>query len=318
MEFELITRYFTRSTRRPDVIQGIGDDCALLRVPAGMELAVTMDTLVSGVHFPMDTKPYAIGWKTLAVSLSDLAAIGAEPAWATLALTLPEANEVWLDAFSRGLFDLAKQYNVALVGGDTTRGSLAITLQAHGFVPPGQSLRRAGAQAGDLIYVTGTLGDATVGLDLRQGRRYGPMALTDRKYLLNRLDQPQPQVAAGIALRGIASAAVDISDGLGADLGHILEASGGVGALIGLEYLPRSSALKKLTVPWEKIMAGGDDYELCFTVPPAREKLLEQALIAVGCDFSLIGWIQPSPGIVGIDAESQLVKIGATGYRHFP
>ncbi|CAK0740917.1 thiamine monophosphate kinase [Gammaproteobacteria bacterium] len=316
MEFALIARYFTRPARRPDVLQGIGDDCALLRVPAGMELAVTIDTLVSGVHFPVDTSPYAIGWKTLAVSLSDLAAMGAVPAWVTLALTLPEADGVWLDAFSRGLFDLADQYDLALVGGDTTRGPLAITLQAHGFIPPGQSLRRTGAQAGDLIYVTGTLGDAAVGLELRLGRWSGSVTSVDGDYLSNRLDLPQPRVLAGLALRGIASAAIDLSDGLGADLGHILEASV-VGARVYLNRLPCSPALKRLTVPWEKIMAGGDDYELCVTVPPVRQKLFDQALATAGCDFTLIGEIQAAPGIIWVDAKGEAVEIDATGYRHF-
>ncbi|CAK0758508.1 thiamine monophosphate kinase [Gammaproteobacteria bacterium] len=317
MEFELIARFFTRPTQRFDVVQGVGDDCALLQVPAGMELAVTMDTLVEGVHFPKDTDPYAIGWKVLAVSLSDLAAMGAAPAWATLALTLPEAEEAWLRDFSRGLFELADQYDLALVGGDTTRGPLSITLQAHGFVPSGRALRRSGARPGDLVYVTGTLGDAAVGLALRQGRWEGPVAATDRDYLVGRLDRPQPRVAAGLALRGIASAAIDLSDGLVADLGHILGASK-VGATIHLQYLPRSSALKGLTVPWEKVVGGGDDYELCITIPPTQQEWLRRIQATAGCDFTLIGEIGLSPGIVWMDAKGRTVNIRATGFRHFP
>ncbi|CAK0756733.1 thiamine monophosphate kinase [Gammaproteobacteria bacterium] len=315
-EFELISRYFTRPSRRTDVVRGVGDDCAIVRVPAGMELAVTIDTLISGVHFPPETDPYAIGWKVLAVSLSDLAAMGADPAWATLALTLPEVNEDWLRAFSQGLFDLANQYNLTLIGGDTTRGPLAITLQAHGFVPLGQALERSGAQAEDLIYVTGTLGDATIGLELSQGRWSNPIIAADTAYLSSRLDYPQPRVVAGRALRGIASAAIDLSDGLVADLGHILSASA-VGAVVYLECLPLSPALKKLTVPWEKIVGGGDDYELCFTLPPERQEELERISATVGCNFTLIGTIRKSLGISWLDAGNQVVNINTIGFRHF-
>jgi thiamine-monophosphate kinase len=311
-EFDIITRYFTRPSRRPDVVLGVGDDGALLRVPAGMELVVTIDTLVSGIHFPPATDPYDIGWKTLAVSLSDLAAMGAEPAWATLALTLPEADAAWLTAFSRGLFDLADQYGVALIGGDTTRGPLAVTLQAHGLVPTGQALRRAGARPGDRVYVTGTLGDAT--LALPQDRR-DPSA--EVAYLLGRLDRPTPRVAAGLALRGIASAVIDISDGLGADLGHILEASG-VGAVVWLERIPRSPALKALSPSWEIVTAGGDDYELCVVIPHDRLDQLSQVWPAAGCDLTPIGEIQTSPGLIWLDAEGNPALFANTGFRHFP
>lgn len=317
MEFDLIERYFSRSSRRTDVALGGGDDCALLRVPTGKELAVTMDTLVSGVHFPQDTEPYAIGWKSLAVSLSDLAAMGAEPAWVTLSLTLPEANEDWLNAFSHGLFDLADQYDLELVGGDTTRGPLSITLQAHGLIPPGYALRRAGAQVGDLIYVTGTIGDAALGLALRQRQKTEHLAPADRVYLLERLERPQPRIAVGISLRGIASAAIDLSDGLVSDLGHILKASK-VGAVVYLECLPRSSALKKLQVPWEMVVGGGDDYELCFTIPPTRQELLNQMAASVNCNFTFIGTIQASQGIIWNDGNGQAIHIDATGFRHFP
>ena len=317
MEFEMIAHYFTRPSQRQDVVQGIGDDCALLRVPAGMELAVTIDTLVGGVHFLQDANPYAIGWKSLAVSLSDLAAMGAEPAWATLALTLPEASTSWLAAFSRGLFDLADQYGLALVGGNTSRGPLSITVQAHGFVPQGTALCRRGAAVGDLIYVTGTLGDAAVGLDLCLGHEPASVAPTARDYLLTRLNQPEPRVAVGLALRGIASSAIDLSDGLVADLGHVLLASG-VGATVDLARIPRSAALKGLIIPWEKVVGGGDDYELCFTVPPNRQGQLEAALHDVGCAYTPIGVITSRNGLEWCDATGQAVVIAATGYRHFP
>ncbi len=311
LEFALIARHFTRPSQRVDVVQGIGDDCALLRVPSGMELAITIDTLVGGVHFLLDSDPYGIGWKTLAVSLSDLAAMGAEPAWATLALTLPDVNEPWLQAFSSGLFELADQYNVALVGGNTSRGPLSIALQAHGFTPPGQAIRRAGAEPGDLIYVTGTLGDAAVGLDVRLGRLDVPIPPEEAAYLCARLERPEPRVAAGLALRGIASSAIDLSDGLVADLGHILKASQ-VGAVINLDSIPRSTVLRGLSVPWEKIVGGGDDYELCFTVPPDR-----QALISPTINKTPIGVIQSEPGIRWCDAKGHAVRIEATGFRHF-
>ena len=273
---------------------------------------------MGGVHFLVESDPYAIGWKTVAVSLSDLAAMGAEPAWATLALTVPEAHASWLQAFSRGLFDLAEMHNLALVGGNTSRGPVSLTLQAHGFVPPGQALRRSGAQPGDILYVTGTLGDAALGLDLCLGRVQEAFTPADSASLVGRLERPQPRVATGLALRGIASAAIDLSDGLVADLGHILTASQ-VGATVYLERIPRSPALQRYTVPWEKLVAGGDDYELCFTVPPNRQDVLTQTLARLGAvACTPIGVIEPHPGIAWIDATGCPVDIQATGFRHFP
>ncbi|MGD2111948.1 MAG: thiamine-phosphate kinase, partial [Gammaproteobacteria bacterium] len=235
-EFDIIRRYFMpRGAGRDDVIAGVGDDAAVLRVPAEHELVVCMDTLVGDVHFPQATAPNAIGHKALAVNLSDLAAMGAEPAWATLALTLPENDADWLEQFSRGFFALAERYNVQLIGGDITRGPLSVTVQAHGFVPGGKALRRAGARPGELVCVTGTLGDAALAL-----------RLADRApaLLRQRLDYPEPRVAAGIVLRDRASAVIDVSDGLLADLGHLLEADG-LGAALRIGDLPRSAEFLK-------------------------------------------------------------------------
>ncbi|CAK0759752.1 thiamine monophosphate kinase [Gammaproteobacteria bacterium] len=315
-EFELIFRYFTRTTNRNDVICGVGDDGAVLQVPPEMQLVVTTDTLVNGVHFPEETPSYDIGWKSLAVSLSDLAAMGAEPAWITLALTLPEADEAWLQGFSQGLFDLADRHHVALVGGDTTRGTLSISLQAMGFVPFGKALLRSGARLGDQIYVTGTLGDAAIGLDILQ--YVGAMSATERDFFISRLNRPTPRVQVGLALRPFANAAIDLSDGLGADLGHILKASGqNLGATIYLESLPRSVALKNDSIPWEKIIGGGDDYELCFTVSPDQVGRLEEIQSTLDCPLTWIGQICDSSRITWIDKNGNSVRMAKTGFAHF-
>ncbi|MGD8630613.1 MAG: thiamine-phosphate kinase, partial [Gammaproteobacteria bacterium] len=232
-EFDIIGRYFRRQpVKRKDVLTGIGDDAAVLHLPVDRELLLCIDTLVAGVHFPAGTPAAAIGHKALAVNLSDLAAMGAEAAWATLALTLPEPDPVWLEAFSGGFFALAGRHRVQLVGGDTTRGPLTVTVQAHGFAPQGQALRRTGARPGDRIYVTGTLGDAGLALHLRDAAA---------AELRVRLDYPEPRLDAGSLLRGLASAVIDISDGLLADLGHLLEDKG-LGASLQVDGLPRSRA----------------------------------------------------------------------------
>lgn len=313
-EFALIERFFVRqSIRRGDVRLGIGDDCAVLLVPAGEGLAVTIDTLVSGVHFPDGFDPEDIGHRLLAVNLSDLAAMGAEPAWATLALTLPAADETWLAAFAQGLFALAQQFGVQLVGGNTTRGPLSVTLQAHGFIPLGQELRRTGARPGDLICVTGTLGDAALGLAVLQGR--AQLSDPHRAFVLRRFGRPEPRVAAGQALRGLATSAIDVSDGLLADLGHILTASG-VGALVELQHLPLSDAVqvqRDLELP----LGGGDDYELCVTVPRGAFERARAAVEATGCRFTRIGEIQAEPGLRCLDARGSPYLPAVTGYDHF-
>lgn len=318
-EFNLIERYFTaRGVRRDDVVLGVGDDCALLRVPAGMELAVSIDALVEGRHYPQGTDAAAVGHKALAVGLSDLAAMGAEPAWATLALSLPEADETWLQGFADGLFSLARRFRVQLVGGDTVRGPRVISLQLHGFVPQGQALRRDGAKDGDLIYVTGTPGDAGLGLELALGQR---TASEDAAaYLRTRLDRPEPRVVAGLALRGIASAAIDISDGLAADLGHILQRSG-VGARLELAQLPQSSALQHLLPDvrerWRYALAAGDDYELCFVVPRARRAAVEHICAELDCGCRFIGHVEAAPGLRLYTPDGALLQDLPHGFDHF-
>ena len=238
-EFELIRDYFDhRDGLRDDVLLGIGDDAALLQVPPSMALAASIDTLVEGVHFDHHSSPDALGRKAAAVNLSDLAAVGAEPAWAMLSLTLPDADPEWLRAFSDGLFDMLSRYNVQLIGGDSSRGPLAITLQVQGFVPQGQALRRDGARPGDRVYLSGPVGLASLALWCRRHRTDLPQA--EGRLLMQALDQPVPRIETGIKLRGVASSAIDISDGLLADLGHICTASR-VGAVIDTTALPRST-----------------------------------------------------------------------------
>ncbi len=316
-EFELISRFFSRpETEREDVVLGIGDDCALLQVPAGMELAVSIDTLVEAIHFPPDTEPESLGHKALAVNLSDLAAMGAVPAWATLALTLPHSDSVWLEAFSRGFASLARRYQVQLIGGDTTRGPLNITVQVHGLLPAGAALRRDGAQPGDLIAVTGPLGDAGLALLALQNKY--ELAEFDSE-LRQRLEWPMPRLEVGQSLRGIARSAIDISDGLLADLGHIAEASG-VGATLRLARLPLSRGVAryvKETGDWSLPLSAGDDYELCFSVPPARRSEAEHKALRAGCKLAWIGVIDVDPGIRCLTADDDLLDPVSRGYEHF-
>jgi len=270
-EFSLIQHYFEQiTTKRDDVLLGIGDDCALLDCPTDHLLAVSIDTLVADIHFFADVDPQTLGHKSLAVGLSDLAAMGATPAWFTLALTLPNIDEDWLQGFSQGLAKLAQHYNIQLVGGDTTRGPLSISIQVHGHVPTHLALQRSHANIGDIIYVSGTLGDAGAALQM-QLKQWHDDRLNDEdtQYLQQRLECPTPQLELGEKLRGIASAAIDISDGLAADLGHILNKSN-VGARLDLNQLPLSPALAKIDLQTAQQFAlySGDDYELCFTVPP--------------------------------------------------
>jgi len=317
-EFSLIQRYFEQlSTQRKDVLLGIGDDCALLQCPAEHVIAVSIDTLVENIHFFADVDPEHLGYKSLAVGLSDLAAMGAQPAWFTLALTLPEVNGNWLKGFSQGLAKLAKKHNIQLVGGDTTRGPLTISIQVHGFVPPEKALRRSGAQIGDLIYVTGTLGDAGAALQL-QLQKWNNVALNveDKAYLRQRLEQPTPRLEIGQQLAGLASAAIDISDGLLSDLGHILDKSA-VGAILDLAKLPLSLAMSKVDRKTAERFAlqSGDDYELCFTVPPQYVSEIEQRF-KDQCTF--IGTITDDDGIYFIDDNDALIALKGTGYDHFP
>lgn len=316
-EFDLIARYFSRGpVQRGDVVLGVGDDCALLEVPAGRQLAVSIDTLVEGTHFARDADPRALGHKALAVNLSDLAAMGAEPAWATLALTLPAADEDWLAGFAAGFLALAEQHGVQLVGGDTTRGPRSITVQVHGFVEPGRALRRDGARAGDLVYVTGTLGDAGLALLAQQGLFVGLGVLDG---LRERLDRPTPRLAEGRALAGVASAAIDVSDGLAADLGHVCAASG-VGATLYLERLPCSAAVRDYvegTGDWSVPLAAGDDYELCLTVPAARQAEIEALGAALPAGLHWVGTIERGAGVRLVLPDGTTLDQAPVGYDHF-
>lgn len=309
-EFELIGRFFRDLTpARRGVRLGIGDDAALLRLPPGHELAVTTDSLVAGRHYPEDTAPYDVGWKSVAVNLSDLAAMGAEPRWLTLALTLRFPDPEWLSGFAAGIRDLAAQFNVALVGGDTTQGPPSISITAMGTVPAGKAIRRSGARVGDVVCVTGTLGDAALAL-----RRIGDKALPE--VLRRRLGRPLPRVKAGLALRGVASAAIDLSDGLAGDLSHILAASG-VGAEIQTAALPASAELCQFAAGSERLQlqaTGGDDYELCFCLPPAKLKAVQRKL---GVPVTEIGRITKAPGLRFIGAQGEKIALEPHGYRHF-
>lgn len=312
-EFELIRRYFAplRGPGDDGVTLGIGDDAALLLPRTGHEIAVTTDTLVAGRHFPLATSPEDIGWKALAVNLSDLAAMGAEPRWFTLALTLPEADAAWLQAFARGLQALARRHRIALVGGDTTRGPLSITITAIGDVPHRQAVRRDGAKPGDLICVTGTLGDGAAGLqEILAGR-------VPAEPLLRQLNRPQPRVAAGVALRGLATAMIDLSDGLAGDLQHILDASG-VGAVLDVDALPSSAALLAHAADADARRAlqlgGGDDYELCLCLPAER---LVEACRVVDVPLTVIGQITAEREFRLRTGDGATMTSPASGYRHF-
>ncbi len=316
-EFDLINRYFKTPYTRADVLTGVGDDAAVLAPSEDTELAVTVDTLVEGVHFHAGTDPRALGHKALAVNLSDLAAMGAEPAWVTLALTLPGPDEDWIEAFSQGFMALAERYDVQLIGGDTTRGPLSITVQAIGRVPPEMAFKRNGARDGDLIYVTGTLGDAALALAALQGRI--SLSEADKDYCLERLNRPEPRVEAGIALRRIASAAIDVSDGLVADLGHVLEASQ-VGAKLLLDDLPLSKVMHRAMeqgADWDYALNGGDDYELLFTVPQYAWARAEHRLADIAYGATCVGICEAEPGLRLKFKDGSDYTLGAQGYDHF-
>ena len=315
-EFDLITRYFARPT--PQAVLGPGDDCALLAPSAGMELAITTDMLVAGVHFLPDTDPHQLGWKTLAVNISDLAAMGAKPRWALLAGSLPDADEGWIAAFADGLFACAKRYGVDLVGGDTTRGPLNLCITALGEVPIGQALRRAGAQVDDDLWVSGQPGLAALGLAHLQGRTQLPAALASR--CISALQRPLPRVELGLALqsRQLAHAAIDVSDGLLADLGHILERSGLAAEVFGtqLPYLPAGA---DPVLARRCQLAGGDDYELAFAAPLAKR--LELAELAAQLDLPLWRFGRIIAGTAGtvslLDENGQPLPIDCKGFDHF-
>ncbi|MFT5880279.1 MAG: thiamine-monophosphate kinase [Moritella sp.] len=317
-EFDLIGQYFTnQSVERDDVIQGIGDDCAILALPAGKHLVVTTDTMVTGVHFLADADPADVAHKLVAVNMSDLAAMGAEPAWASLALTLPDYDRDWLAKFSDSLHLQLRVYGVSLIGGDTTKGPMTLTLTVQGFAQQGNALQRRGAKAGDLIYCSGSIGDAAAGLALLQTTDEQNMAnitASDRAFLVGRHQRPTARIEAGLALVGIASSCIDLSDGLASDLKHILRASSHAEPLaadIELTQLPLSLALQRYlpAVEWPQYaLAGGDDYELLFTVPAEHEVLLTQAMQSLDLACNKIG-IVTQPDQAHADKPVEMAQI---------
>jgi thiamine-monophosphate kinase len=314
-EFEIIERYFTRPGSDRDVILSIGDDAAVIAVDG--HVAVTVDTLVAGVHFPDGMAPKLLGHRLLAVNLSDLAAMGARPRWSTLALTMPAADELWLDGFSRGLFELADRYGVSLVGGNLSRGPLTLTMQLMGTVEPKNMLTRGGGHVGDDVYVTGTLGDSSAGIMLILERSSAPQG-SAAAALKERFYRPVPRVGAGLALGPLATAAIDVSDGLLADLGHICKASG-CGATIDVERVPLSAELLSLFPPQEALahaLGGGDDYELCFTAPPSRAEEIEAALEAAATPLRRIGQLNAGQTVV-CRRDGEPFAPAVRGFRHF-
>ena len=310
-EFDLIARIRARAGTRDDIVLGIGDDAALLAPPPGRQLVVTADTLNAGVHFPAGTAPADIGWKALAVNLSDLASMGAEPAWCTLSLSLPQSDAAWIDGFLDGFLALAVEYGIVLVGGDTTRGPLSVSVTAMGFVDAGRALRRDGARVGDDLWITGTLGDAA-----------GALALLERDpahALRTRLDRPTPRVRAGLALVGLANACVDVSDGLLADLGHIASRSG-VAAQVEVDALPVSEALRAAFDEATRTAmqaSGGDDYELCFTAPVDAREHVEALSSQLDLRITRIGRMVAGEGVQALRADGRPWSSARRGYDHF-
>jgi thiamine-monophosphate kinase len=313
-EFELIERYFTRPARR--ALVGVGDDCAVLAPAAGMQLCVSSDMLVEGRHFLSSVAPQRLGHKALAVNLSDLAACGAEPLAFTLALALPRADEAFLQGFADGLWALAQRHGIDLVGGDTTAGPLNICITVIGQVPAGQALLRSGARTGDELWVSGTLGDARAALEVFRGT----FDLPGQAFaaLRRAMELPEPRVALGQRLRGVASSAIDISDGLLGDLGHVLQRSA-VGARLDVDALPRSAQLAALppAVQRDCLLHGGDDYELLFTAAPARRDAVLAAAREAGVPVSCVGRIEPGAALSVVDGTGQALAVRRGGFDHF-
>jgi thiamine-monophosphate kinase len=319
-EFELIERHFRREIRDPAVRIGIGDDAAVVTPAPGMELAFSVDMLVEGRHFLADVDPAALGHKTLAVNLSDMAAMGATPRWALLAGALPDNDERWLAEFARGLFALAQRFGVTLIGGDTTRGPRNLCVTIVGELPPGAAITRSGAKAGDDVYVSGTLGDAALALAALTGKtRIAAAALAP---LRQRLERPEPRVALGERLRGVATAALDLSDGLTGDLAHILDASG-LGADLELARIPRSPMLAQRLAAEERelalacVLAGGDDYELCFTAPSSARERVAAVADALALPLTRIGSVTAARGLRVRDADGAALALLPAAYDHF-
>ncbi len=306
-EFSIIEKFFHRPCQ--DIDLGIGDDAALISVADGYQLAVSSDMLVSGTHFFADAAPSDIGWKSMAVNISDMAAMGAEAKWATLSISLPEYQEKWLAQFSTGLFECAQRYGVSIIGGDTTRGPLNISIQIMGIIPRGKALKRNGAQLGDEIWHSGYLGHAAQALSALQASQPCPPAW------IAALNRPQPRMALGIALRDIAHSAIDISDGLAADLGHILQASS-LGAEIQWATIAHQLSASEQEI-YSKVLSGGDDYELCFTAPvSAHEKIITIGQ-QLGLPLSCIGQTCATPGMIIYNQQNQAIQLQGKGYDHF-
>lgn len=316
-EFELIREYFTeQAVKRKDVFLGIGDDCAILAPAEKQNIAITTDTLVVGVHFSKNTPAKAIGHKAIAVNLSDLAAMGAEPAWVSVAITLPEVDEEWIGEFCVGMFELCEYYNVQLVGGDTTQGPLSITITAQGFIPNGKQITRSGAKAGDWLYVTGEIGDAALALENYYGNV--DLSLDDLTTVNKRLNYPMPRVLAGQTLREYATAAIDLSDGLIADLTHICQASD-VGVNLILDDLPISKTLKETLEgkeAFELALKGGDDYELLFSVAEEHKVGMETTLSNAGMKVTCIGQLNAS-GKITTMLKNKKIQLDVQGFEHF-
>lgn len=316
-EFALIDAYFkrlsdvagapsTQNTYSPKADLGIGDDCALVSVPVGMQLAVSADTLVSGVHFPVNTSPFDIGYKALAVNLSDLAAMGAVPAWFTLCITLQDQSARWVEAFCEGMASVMRPHPILLIGGDTTRGPLSISVQVIGLVPSGEALTRCGAKEGDDIYVSGCIGEAAQGLALVQNTLQIEQA-SIREHMLERLNRPTPRVSLGLALRGVAHACIDVSDGLLADLNHILQSSD-AGACLDLGSIPVAGGISL-----QQSIISGDDYELCFTAPVQQRDVIDLLALKLSLPIARIGRITSQHGMV----DQNNHPLTPAGYTHF-
>ena len=318
-EFDIINQYFKRKTsNRHDVIKGIGDDCALVTVNEQQLLAITTDSLVCGTHFLPDIDPAVLAYKALMVNLSDLAAMGADPAWLSLALTLDSVDTDWLEKFSNSLYSLLDYYQMQLIGGDTTKGPLSLTLTVHGFIPQGMQLTRSGAKVGDWIYVTGSLGDSAAGLAILLNQLTVESEL-DKHYLVERHLKPQARILMGQGLRGLASSAIDLSDGLLSDLQHILKASQ-VGAKLNLEDLPVSDVLERTTTHKQILqwaLSGGEDYELCFTVPEIHRGALKSRLDQIAVPYTCVGQITNTTEKLVCYLCEQPLDLDWHGFDHF-
>ena len=317
-EFDLITRYFTRPAKR--AVLGVGDDCALWQIQPGMQLAVSTDMLVEGRHFLSTVPPKRLGHKALAVNLSDLAASGAKPVAFTLALAMPRIDESWLQGFSAGLLALADQHTCELVGGDTTQGPLTICITVMGEVPPGDALLRQGAQVGDDIYISGSVGDARLALEVMRGQL--SLSASDFESCRQRMEQPQPRIALGLALRGVANACIDVSDGLAGDLGHVLKASQ-VGAVLTTDWVQDSAAISVAmqSLPFARrldmALAGGDDYELLFTAAPEQAEAVQHAANEADVSVTCIGRITTGSGLQVLDLQGVPMSRRFASFDHF-